>query len=997
MTAEPDGTPGDGRTRRAKRRFPGVCRGVFWAIPPALVAILAICLVALPKFIASGYHRAGIEALASTLTGRSVRISGRLSLKLLPQPEFVAGGITITGPDHEIITAASLTMDIAPLPLLHGQILARSMSLQSPRIALPWPVPGGAAAIAPARWLASLHAEISNGVVSLGGLTFTQVFADIFTGGGGAFSISGNGKLNGSPLALSMAFGSLSAAGSAAVTLDIHTSQDPKLLAHLSGTYDSAGTVSGRITFTAETLSAGARPSPPLGGSAVMTGDPNKIALEKLDIRQGGMRLSGSATLSFAPLALDLVLTGQHLVLPLDPGTPRALASAFGRLPVRVAVDATDSTITAGAARLAVPRLRGIAGFTAAGIDITLLDLRLGGGSTLSLSGKTDPAGHLRGRAVFDTSQLGDLLAHFGAHPVLPPSWQAATLAADLNGGTDHLRFDNLVATLGPDHAAGAAVLVRRRALVGALHFNTLDLAAFAAMLRNPPDIFSRRALSADFELSADRAGLNNIHLARLLLDARLGDRLVVRRLTASLDGGIATASFTLSPDTPAQADNAAAQNAPTAVISAARAILALPSAEPAAALLPPAWQPPAAWVKAPLALSLLAAGPANALAASGVLSLGQLRITAAPVMDLPRQSATGAFTVRYPNAIAAFKAFGLDAGLPWPGAGSISLRAEMLLSPARMGLPDFVLSMGDLTASGRLFYDRGGRLSGAIDADTLALPPLTPSFAPPWPKLAGLQGQIGITAARVLAGGTPFLGPVAATLSLGPGKLALALARASLAGGNLQGDFQGDFQGNFQRNPATDSRDAPAFSLNITAAGLKADALGLPFPFPLALINGRIDGTAALTATGYGLDAWIATLGGGASLIVKDGTIRGVDLRAISQALSGQGRRAGSLRAACLSGGTAFAQLGLAGNFRNGLYTLTSAGLQSRWGSARASGSIDLPRLDLDLHMTLLPAIANPPSIGLALGGRWAAPRRTLVLKRALLGRHPVEQRPLE
>ena len=977
MTADPNGTPGTGGTRRAKRLF----RGLAWVAAPALMAVLAIFLLALPKFIGSGYHRAGIEALASTLTGRSVRISGRLSLKLLPHPQFVAGGVTIAGPDHEIITAASLTMDIAPLPLLRGRILARSISLQSPHIALPWPVPGGAAAIAPGRWLASLHAQISHGVVSLGGLTFTRVYADIFTAAGGAFSVSGNAELNGAPLTLSMAFGALSAAGSTPVTLDIRTSQNPKLLAHLSGTYTSTGAVSGRISFIAGMPGAhGPGPSPPAGGSVVMTADPDQVAFTGLDIRRGDMRLSGSATLSFTPLAVNLLLAGQHLILPLGYGTPQTLASIFGRLPVHLALDATDSTITAGAARLAVPRLRALAGFTAAGTDLTLLDLRLDSDSTLSLSGRVDPAGRLRGRAIFDTSQLAGLLAHLGAHAVLPPAWQAATLTADLDGGTDQPRFDNLVASLGPDHASGTAVLARPNVLLGALHFNTLDLTTLAAMLRNPPNIFTRRALSADFELTADRASLNNLHLARLLLDAKLGNHLVVRRLTASLDGGVAAASFTLSPDTPAQPDNAAPRNAAATVISSARAILALPSAEPAAALLPPAWRLPGVWVKAPLALSLLAAGPVNALAAGAVLSLGKLSITAAPVIDFPGQSATGAFTLRYPSAIVAFQAFGLDAGLPWPGAGSISLRAEMLLSPARMGLPDFVLSAGDLTASGELLYNRGNGLSGSIDADTLALPPLRPDFAPPWHKLADLQGGIGITATRVLVGGAPFLGPAAAALSLRAGKLNLAFSRASLAGGDLQGKL------------AADLRDPPAFSLNITAAGLHADALSLPFAFPLSLARGRIDGTAALTATGYGLDAWLATLAGGASFVVQDGTLRGVDLRAIGHALSGSGgRRAGSLRTASLTGSTAFAQLGLAGSLRDGLYTLTSAGLQSRWGSAKASGSIDLPRHELNLNLALLPAVPDPPAIGLALSGSWTSPRRTLALRRAPVRRHPV------
>ena len=63
--------------------------------------------------------------------------------------QFIAERVNITSPDHETITAASLTLAIDPIPLLRGQISARAITLQAPHIALPWPLPGGAAAIAP--------------------------------------------------------------------------------------------------------------------------------------------------------------------------------------------------------------------------------------------------------------------------------------------------------------------------------------------------------------------------------------------------------------------------------------------------------------------------------------------------------------------------------------------------------------------------------------------------------------------------------------------------------------------------------------------------------------------------------------------------------------------------------------------------------------------------------------------------------------------------------
>ena len=136
----------------------------------------------MPGFVASSTHRGTIEALASSLTGRDVRINGKLSLALLPAPQLVAGRVTITGPDQETIQARSLTLAISLPALLHGQLHATSLTLISPHIDLPWPLPGGSAAIAPPSWLAALHAQIQNGAITLGRLHLADVNATLVTG-----------------------------------------------------------------------------------------------------------------------------------------------------------------------------------------------------------------------------------------------------------------------------------------------------------------------------------------------------------------------------------------------------------------------------------------------------------------------------------------------------------------------------------------------------------------------------------------------------------------------------------------------------------------------------------------------------------------------------------------------------------------------------------------------------------------------------------------------
>jgi hypothetical protein len=389
--------------------------------------------------------------------------------------------------------------------------------------------------------------------------------------------------------------------------------------------------------------------------------------------------------------------------------------------------------------------------------------------------------------------------------------------------------------------------------------------------------------------------------------------------------------------------------------------------------------------MQAPLAFSFLAAGPANALATSASLTLGEISVTAAPVVDLINQTASGAFTLRHPDAIAAFKALGLNAGLAWPGAGSIALRANLLLSPAQMGFSDFVLSMGDLTANGALIYGSKHQLNGQIDADTLALPPIPADFTPPWAYLAGLQGKIGFAANSVLVAGNKILGPSSAVITLSPGKFDFELAQAALAGGKLNGDFSAALPAPTLPQPAKIIASPPAITAKFTLAGADAAAFNLPMVFPLTLPSGTISAAIDLTASGYTPSVWLATLTGNASLAAKTGTLSGFNLPSLTAALQAPVRHSGQLRAASLTGATPFTSLSLTSSVASGIATLTSASLQSPAGTAAATGNIDLPDNGLTLSLSLQPAVPAPPNLTVTLDGNWPAPRKITAIKPAL------------
>jgi uncharacterized protein involved in outer membrane biogenesis len=926
----------------------GLSRRYLWLLPAALLLLLAAFLAALPSLVASTAHRATIEALASSLTGRTVHIGGNLSLALFPEPQLIAERITIGGPDNETITADSLTLDIAMTALLRGRLSARSLTLQSPVIAFPWPMPGGAAAIAPPPWLASLHAQIANGAISLGAVRFTQVDADIFTGADGAASVAGTGNLQGQPVNVSLSLAGLDATGAAPISID--AAAGPATI-HLSGTFNAASALAGTISFNTAAVQSLGPLGQPANGTAAISADPQQIALSRLQVFQGDARLNGAAAITLQNPIISLNLTGGNLILP----TLDTLSGwTAPPIPIYLTLDANNSSL-AGAA---IPHLATRVELSAAGADVSALNATLPGNTELSLSVTADPAGHVDGRAELNSADFPALLAGFGAAVAAPDAWRQASLTSRLAGTLDSLNFQNISGTFGPGAVTGTVLLDRTATpirLAGALHFDTLDLTPFAGAALHAPGA----ALAADFEITADRALCHGVKMSRLLIDASFDDQLIIRRFSAAIDKGFLAGSLTIGAD---------------GDISAARALLSLPTATPVAALIPAPWQPPPALLADPLAAGLIAAGPAGALQTSAILTLGDFTLTAAPTLDLLHDTATGALTLRHPSAIAAMKRLGLNASLAWPGAGSIALRADLTASPTQLGLPDFVLSFGDLTATGKISLSNLNQLDADIQADTLALPPVQADLTPFWSILSGTSGKITLSANKTLLAGRQIFGPAAASLTLQPNSDDFDLTSASLAGGTLTADI------NATTAPAT----PPSLEASVSLINADAAKLALPLAFPLTLPAGTIAAQAKLTAAGYGPKAWIATLAGPASLAAKSGAATGFNLPALVTALTA-GPTDAAIKTAATTGATPFNTLSIAGALDHGIYAISNASLQSPSGTATATGNIDLPDQFTALNLTLLPNIPTPPPIGLAINGPWPTPQINAATQAAL------------
>jgi uncharacterized protein involved in outer membrane biogenesis len=922
-------------------------RRLFWLLPLFAILILAAIILALPGLVASGEHRSAIEALASSLTGREVHIGGKLSLAFFPEPQLIAENITISGPDRETITAQSLTLDIALDTLLHGRLTARSLTLQSPVIAFPWPLPGGAAAVAPPLWLAALHAQISDGQISVGKMVFQHVNADLFTGAGGAVSISGTGLLLAQPVSISLGLGGINATGAAPLSID---GQDGDASLHLSGRFSAASTLTGTVSFSAPGI-AGGDPaySQPVSATANITATPAEIDFSLLRAVLGNGVITGSARLDISAAKLNLALAASNLILPVRLPI-QALPPGLETVSIHLTLDA-DEPIFAG---VLLPHLWAEADFSAAGLNLTSLQAALPGNGALQCSGTLDSQGNLQGKISLSSQDLAAFAAALGTAYV--PPWRAENLSTAFSGTERKLSLTGIAGTLGAANLTGTAVLDFSAAtptIYGALHFDELDLPAGA--WQAPPNL----GVTGGVEITAGRASLYGAKMTRLLIDAAFGPALNIRRFSASVDQGFAAGSLSLAPD---------------GQIAAARALLSLPSAAPLAALLPSGWQPPAALAGGKLAGFLLAAGPPSQLVTSLNLSLGDISVFAAPVLNLTKLAAAGPLLLRAPSAINLFKTLGLTARLAWPGAGSVALRADFSASSQQISLPDFVLSMGDLTAAGNFRITPDLTVSGNIDADTLALPPVPPDFSPLWTILAAANGKLNVTANRVLLAGNQVLGASAASIALQPGSFVFTLGKAAIGGGVLNGSLAATL------SPTLPPALAGKFSLN----NVDVSAINPPIGFPLTLSSGTLTASGALTASGYTTQAWAATLSGAAGLSAANGVITGFDLAALGTALAPSPRE-DALRKACLTGNTPFATLALAGSFSNGIYQISSATLQGPAGAASASGSIDVPDEAVAMNLDFVPNLAQPPKLGLAMIGSWANPKKIPAIKSAL------------
>lgn len=947
---------------------PDVSRVRTWLIAVAAMLMLAVAAIwQVPQHLDWTRYRATLETLASSALSKPVSIRGPIKLGLLPQAVLTAAQVSIGSdePGDTSIKVQALRLRVALWPLLSGRIDARELVLQAPDLHIPWPVASDLARARAPTWLAAFSARIENGRLTLGRVTFSGINATIGSDNGGALTADGNAQVNSQDWRFT-------------VRTAPRFDDTEHLEVTLAGQGNASGisaSMTGQITadggFSGSIQGAGPNlalllpaPAVPFNADGRLTIGSGIAAVDQLALRIGELPATGALALHVFPKP-RLAITLSARRLDLDAWFPVMLAA-------RTTIDSTDLPIGIDIAADAVSFGGGTLQHAHAKLDLTGDNIALQDASVV-LPGNAML--HLSGRAAQSTSAhpgfegdaklqvpalrttLGWLQAaapHFVPSGSLPDGvLQRADVSAHVVATDQTIALRQLDGTVDGSHVGGSFQVKRgeRPTIVAQLSIDRMALDPWLSALPRT------KSLDAAFRVNVGEAILAGYALSNVAVDADFeGGAVALRRGQASVEGATILASGTLS----------AAGNLKDGLFR-----LDAPNASPLANILPPRWRAtPALW-QGPLRLAVRANGPSSALALGIGLSLGDATLDANPTVDLSRWQWNGEITLRHPGARRFASALGLSEALPWLGDGSLSLSAHLSGKQDSVLADSFNLTAAGMRLGGSLalqLTEDTPYLSGQLSADSLVLPLPSGDSAVPLPidVLQGWQGKLAVSVGSLTLDSSGSLQDAKTTIEVANNALRIEHFTGKLDGGALTGSAVFDA-----------AATPPSLSIR---AHLDDAAVTTPIGGPVDLTSASVNGSAALSASGYSAATLLATLTGHVAISATEGTISGFDLSHMKAATQQTDPVAAEKAAndALGSGITGFDRLEISGTVAHGDVLIDSARMQGSAGEALAAGDISLPNHSLDLRITLRPAMDNPPQIAVRLSGPIDRPQRT-------------------
>ncbi len=950
-----------------------------------VIAVVVAVAAMLPNVTDWTRYRGTLEALAGEALGRPVAIAGPVALSLLPEPVLTASRVSVGGGGGARITVRELQLRVALLPLLTGRVDARSLTLQRPDFHLPWP-PWRDGALAWPPWPAELSARVQDGRIEAGGLVLTNVDATLVAGQGDAtVTLVGSAAEGAAKWNLSLVLGKPQADGSTPLEASLQGGGEVSgTAAKVSGQLSPQGGIAGHLALDGPKLSElVAAPALPFHADGSFTFERAAVRLSGLAVTLGAVGARGDGRLAFEPNArLDLALTSEQTV-PLDPWLGVLRRGGESRLPVGLSLTAPRATLARGLLlHLSLAMVLG-----PGGAEIGSFRAILPGNAALAAEGRIMRAGDAAAGWQFDgtahlaaPSLLGTVHWLDDAAPgVLPPLPAGVLGEAAISGrlvvGENGFALGDLVGTVDGSKITGSLSLGLggRPAISAGLQLDRLDLDPWlpGGLRQVPPHRFFALAklpalftgMSIELRLSARTAALGRMAIGGLSLDAAAEPgQVILRRLDATVDGVHAIASGTVGKG---------------GEVTEGRLALTAPGPAALVRHLPVPFKEAIGRWQAGFSFNATAAGPPRGLRMAIEANLGDLRLTADPVVDLDSGTWQGPVSLRHPGAAELIAAIGLANPAAWLGPGSLSLIGEAAGGERNWSLRQFRLIAGGLHASGNLESLGDSEITGNVHASSWPLPmPGSTAVALLTGLVGGEKAMVGLSAERVMAGQRVVLEGVAGGVKVVGPDVVL----------NVNGDLPGGGALAAVVRVAA-GRGPPHFRLGAAFSGVRLHG-GLTAGVP-DLQSGTLDGRAALSAEGYGPAALLATLGGTVGLTVRDGVISGLSLAGVQSALAAEGKNAEALAAAldkALAGGrTRFGRLDLAARGSAGRFRLEHARMVGKEGVIEAEGTLDLPARSEALKFAIRPALAGAPELLLRLGGPMAEPKRVEEIGAAL------------
>jgi len=1043
-------------------------------VATALIIIIAGALVA-PSFIDWNAYRPQFAAAVKDATGRELRIEGDLRLAVLPSPALSVEGVRLANApgatSSDMVRLKALRVHVAAAPLLSGRIEIRSIVLVEPVIELEtladgrgnWqlmtgtPEPAGAATGPDAPPAAPPDVRLDDVVIQNGTLVLRNVRAGrterverldgklVAESLAGPFRADGRATVRSVPVAVTAAVGRLEEGQAAGLSVRL-TAEGVET--QFSGTVKpqpGGPEIQGKIKSSAGSLS---KLAAALGGNSLrelaasqfslegrLALTTSSVAVNDLTAQLGDMRVSGAASVDFAPrLRIDAALSVARLDLDqlvaavpaaqpaapaTDPLQPPALLAAS--LPADMTVG-LDLSVDAIAYRGGVVRqFRMNLGFDHGALALNQLTALLPGGSELSVIGRLSPekAGQsgLRfdGAVEIGSENLRLVLDWLKLDPIGIPAdrLRKAAFKTSIAATPRDIRLTDLDLRIDASRLTGALTVIPgpRPAIGARLALDRINLDAYhppvaaassaassaGSMGRATPGGATAgvawnklNAFDANVDIKAGQVTIDRTALANVALEAVLDHGKL--NLTKLSVGEIVGAAAHVSGVIDAHAGQ------PTIDLNAE-----VSARDPSGLLrltgITPALSPERLGV---LAFKARARGALDNLRIdSDLIALGATvrlngMLAAAERVDMTLDA-------RHPELTSLLAALAIDHRLAAKNLGPLALRFHAKGTPETAEISGLSIKVGNTDLSGRINLALAGtrpRVGMDLQAVVLDLDP----FLPPEPPAVGGR-QRAIAAPVPMAGQTGWsrapldlamLRSIDGEAALTAGVLAVrgyrldkAELRATLKDGvlDLSRVAGGLFGGSFEmKGKLTATAPQPTdieLSTTVRHADIRQAARSAA---QVEIVGGQLDAELSVRTRGASQAELIAGLTGSGKFAARDGVVDGFDLPGFSARLNGLDNAVAfvNLAQVALSGGrTPFTRLDGTFAITQGVLRSNDIRLEGPSGAGRGTAMLDLPQQTIDAHGEFhLTEHPRAPPVGLKLTGPLDRPQRSFELQ---------------